>query len=222
MSIFTDKLALTIIYRDENGQDFKMQGQFLQIAKSLVYIYFPVQDNRLQPGVKVKVQFFAKQFEFEFDSEVKGYDKKVLMVVKPQTVNRRKQRLTQRIDVEIPVTFTLWTETGQYEGSIINLSSIGCKLLSDVSLSQNQVITVSTFISKNNHQIRLITQATVIWTERYDDTSNQFVSGIKFTTISNDNIKKLDSYIRSLSLQGSSDKEQAKKIGFDESKYGKL
>jgi c-di-GMP-binding flagellar brake protein YcgR len=195
MALFTENLPMTIIYGKEQVDEEKFQGQFIEVKSSVIILYFPYSPNKITKGQKIFVKFFARKYEFEFVSEILNLDKNFLYIQKPDKIHKKQQRITNRIDVHIESNFTLWTEQGNHNGKILNLSSIGCKILSPIFMRKGQLISLNCAIQDEKTNIRLISQAVVVWTTTEEYSPGFYLLGLKYTTISTDLIRRIDTYI---------------------------
>ena len=101
---------------------------------------------RVDEGTKFHVFYRDHGASYEFDTEAiisKAAIDATLLFRKPKDVVRTIHRAKARAEVRLPARFKLWTEEGFHEGLIVDLSSIGLKLLTDKSMVLNTFFSIS-------------------------------------------------------------------------------
>jgi len=195
MSLFTENLPMTIVIKKGMPDEKKYQGIFRQIIASAITIFFPVDSNVIPLNESIHINYYAKQYLFEFETKILQLENDILIVEKPINVIRSRQRISKRIKINIPVQFTVWTKEGNYQGEITNLSSVGCRMMSPLQLMKEELVSIHCDLEIAGHQLQFVTQGFVVWNSAKKEGNDWFLHGINFTTIDEDKANYIDKLI---------------------------
>ncbi len=194
MSAFQQNLPVQIIPKDKNEEGLKFQGIFEVMEPNRMKIKIDQSFLAEQRSGEITVEFTMANYNFQFDSVVlPDIDKNFIYISKPKVIHKSQIRKTARLKCHIPFNYTIWTEGGRFDATITDLSTIGLKMMGEKSLLKNTIISLNVFIAGTG--LRFICQGLVMWSIPAPNVNNVFVSGIKFTTLSIDAMKKVDKYV---------------------------
>jgi len=196
MSIFTENLPLTVVVDCETEYENKLQGQFVKISEAGLVVFMPEEDMTEYIKTTVKIVFFVNHFEFYFNTHIINYKESSILIAKPKEIHKKKQRISSRLDISLAVLYSPWDSIEKKNTFLINLSADGCKMYSEKRLKKGLILNISFRIKIDSKTVPIISKAIVVWSKKdEDDEQNQFLNGIKFTTISNENVKRIDKVI---------------------------
>jgi len=195
VTAFQQNLPMQILPLENNPDGNKFQGFFdtmeaTRMKLTMDPIFF--EENR---GKTIQVEFSMSNYNFAFESEIlPGEERGFVYIIKPKVIHKSQIRKSPRLRCHIKFNYTIWTETGRYDGFITDLSTVGLKMKADKYLQKNMILSLSVFIAGTS--LRFICQGLVMWSHPAPNVNNVFLSGIKFTTLSIDAMKKVDKYIQ--------------------------
>lgn len=194
MSVFQQNLPVQIIPTIENEEGNKYQGILEGLESDTMKIRMDesfFQQKILNP---ISVEFTMSNYNFQFESDIMNTDDtSYIHIAKPKVIHRSQIRTSARLRTKIPFTYTIWTEGGRFDGVITDISTVGIKITTHKQLKKNSLLSVNIYVPG---ELRIICQALVMWCKQNPEDEYYFVSGIKFTTLSIDSMKKVDKYIR--------------------------
>ncbi|MBI3396156.1 MAG: PilZ domain-containing protein, partial [Spirochaetia bacterium] len=129
---------------------------------------------------------------FHFESALKERTGQILFLQKPKVIHKNRIRDHARATFRLPIHFTLWTETGRFEGTILDMTEDGIRLETRKPMRKGTLISLDFYIKAE--KIRVISQGLVAWCVQNKDNEYLFESGVQFTTMSNETKKKLARY----------------------------
>jgi len=198
MKIFEANLPLVLVENKDSKNENKYQAIFSKIALGNIFLDIPKIENKFSLNQKCHILFYLDKHEFEFETLINSIDSSLIGISKPATIKRRKIREGMRLPINLLCLFTIWTQEGRFEGTIINLSTTGCRLMSLDKLRENSIVTLSFKIRLNGTAFKIITQAIVKWCNQNKDLETnkiEYESGIKFTTLSKENLTRINKLV---------------------------
>lgn len=196
MSLVLQKdLPISVLPVDNNPEGNRFQATLKEIAKDHILIYAS-DIPPLAGNAKLSVEFRVEKHDFSFESSLKERQGQLLHLNKPKTIHKNRIRDTRRILYELPIHYTMWTETGRFESKIVDISEDGIRMSSTKALKKGTLISLDFYIKAE--RLRVITQGLVVWCVRDKENDYLFETGVQFTTISNEAKKKLAKYIEKL------------------------
>lgn len=194
MSVFQQNLPIQIIPSLDNEEGIKYQGILEGMESDSMKIR--MDDSFFQQPISnsISVEFTMSSYNFQFESDITKTDEaSYIHIAKPKVIHKSQIRKSPRLRTKIPFHYTIWTEGGRFDGVITDISTVGIKITTLKQLKKNSLLSVNIYVPG---ELRIICQALVMWCKQNPEDEYYFVSGIKFTTLSIDSMKKVDKYIR--------------------------
>ncbi|MCE9500549.1 MAG: PilZ domain-containing protein [Leptospira sp.] len=195
MSIFRQNLPVQIIPKSNNPEGTKYQGVLEVMETDSMKIR--VDDNFFAKEISgnIDVEFSMASSNFKFESKIMpGREDSSIRIQKPSVIHKSQIRKTTRAKTDVKFTFTLWTEGGRFEATMTDLSTVGIKMTGTKELQKNTLLSLNVFIP--GASLRFICQGLVMWCKRHPEMDYLFETGVKFTTLSIDAIKKVDRFVK--------------------------
>lgn len=194
MSVFQQNLPITIVPKENNSKGNKFQGLLEAMESNSMKIKMDETFFKEKSYGSLSVEFTMSNYNFVFDSEVLSSEQSSFInIAKPKIIHKSQIRKTQRLKTNLPFTFTLWTEGGRFDAFITDISSVGIKIRTKKFLNKNSLLSLNVYVPGGN--LRFICQGLVMWCKAENEDEINYLAGIKFTTLSNDAMKKVDKYI---------------------------
>jgi hypothetical protein len=194
MSAFQQHLPMQILPQDHNPEGLKFQGFFESMEPNRMKLEIDSEFFSETRGSAIQVEFSMSNYNFTFASELlPEREGNCIYILKPKVIHKSQIRKAPRLKCFIKFNYTIWTEGGRYEAVITDLSTVGMKMTSPNMLHKNMILSLNVFIPGSS--LRFICQGLVMWSNPAPNMNNVFLSGVKFTTLSIDAMKKVDKYI---------------------------
>ena len=195
MSIFRQNLPVQIIPKSNNPEGIKYQG-ILEVMES-VNMKIKVDESFFTKEISgnIDVEFSMASFNFKFESKIMpGKEEFSIWIQKPNVIHKSQIRKTLRAKTDVKFTYTLWTEGGRFEATMTDLSIVGIKMIGAKELQKNTLLSLNVFIP--GASLRFICQGLVMWCRPHPEMEYMYETGVKFTTLSIDAIKKVDKFVK--------------------------
>ncbi|MBE7413114.1 MAG: PilZ domain-containing protein [Leptospiraceae bacterium] len=194
MSILKQNLPVQIVPIEDNEEGLKYQGILENLEAQYIQIKMGEDFFRFNSSDSIQVEFTMGNYNFRFDSQVLMKANPIIQVKKPSTIHKKQIRKSHRLKTDQRISFTMWTEGGRYEATMTDLSTVGIKMISEKQLQKNTLISLNVFFP--GESLRFICQGLVMWCRTTQESDLFFESGVKFTTLSIETMKKVDRYIK--------------------------
>ncbi|TGN17590.1 PilZ domain-containing protein [Leptospira idonii] len=194
MSAFQQNLPVQIFPQENNPEGKKFQGILDALESDRMKI--KIDENFLREKISgsILVEFSMSNYNFQFRSSIlPEREGEYISIHKPKIIHKSQIRKTERLKTYIQFSFTLWTEGGRYEGVITDISTVGIKMTSHKEIPKNTILSLNVYIP--GQTLRFICQGLVMWCKKDPNREDLFLSGVKFTTLSIDAMKKVEKYI---------------------------
>ncbi|WP_411822111.1 PilZ domain-containing protein [Leptospira sp. 'Mane'] len=204
MSAFQQNLPVQILPKENNQEGHKFQGILEAMESNRMKIKI---DRTFLSGDHhgaILVEFTMSNYNFQFESSLLSeVEDDFIFIIKPKVIHKSQIRKSPRLKTFIKFNFTLWTEGGRYDGVITDISTVGVKMTSEKEIYKNTILSLNVFIPGTS--LRFICQGLVMWCRADPNQTHLFLSGIKFTTLSIDAMKKVDKFIQEQLRMGNED-----------------
>lgn len=194
MSILKQNLPVQILPLENNEDGIKYQGILENLEPNSIKVKMGDDFYKVTIEGPIQVEFTMSSYNFRFESAVLSKAHPSIQIKKPSTIHKSQIRKTQRIKTEQKISFTMWTEGGRYDATMTDLSTVGIKMVSGKLLHKNTLISMNVFFP--GESLRFICQGLVMWCRVTPESDLFYESGVKFTTLSIDAMKKVDRYIK--------------------------
>ncbi|TGN14069.1 PilZ domain-containing protein [Leptospira ilyithenensis] len=195
MSAFQQNLPVQIFPKENNPEGHKFQGILEAMESNRMKIKIDQTFLSQNHSGSILVEFSMSNYNFQFESSLlPDTENDFIFILKPRVIHKSQIRKSPRLKTFIKFNFTLWTEGGRYEGAITDISTVGIKMTSEKEIHKNTILSLNVFIPGTS--LRFICQGLVMWCRSDPNQNNLFLSGIKFTTLSIDAMKKVDKFIQ--------------------------
>ncbi|MCC6275296.1 MAG: PilZ domain-containing protein [Leptospiraceae bacterium] len=194
MSILKQNLPVQIVPIEDNEDGLKYQGILENLEPQSIKIQMGEDFFRSNIHGKIQVEFTMSSYNFRFDSAVITQGSPYIHIKKPAAIHKSQIRKSPRVKTDQKISFTMWTEGGRYEATMTDLSTVGIKMISQKLLHKNTLISLNVFFP--GESLRFICQGLVMWCRVTPESDLFYESGIKFTTLSIEAMKKVDRYIK--------------------------
>jgi len=195
VSAFQQNLPVQILPKEQNPEGLKYQGVFQAMEPTRMKIKIDRAFFSEKRDGDIVVEFTMSNFNFQFEStllpETEG---EFIFILKPRVIHKSQIRKTSRLKCHIKFNYTIWTESGRFDAIITDLSTVGLKMTGEKLLQKNTILSLNVFIPKTS--LRFICQGLVMWSSVAPHRDNLYMTGVKFTTLSIDAMKKVDKYIQ--------------------------
>jgi hypothetical protein len=195
VSAFQQNLPIQILPKEQNPEGIKYQGVFEAMEPLRMKIRIDKSFHSENRSGDIVVEFAMSNFNFQFESSlIEERDGDFIYILKPRVIHKSQIRKAARLKCYIRFNFTIWTEGGRFDAIITDLSTVGLKMTGDKSLTKNTILSLNVFIPGTS--LRFICQGLVMWSMPAPNRDQLFMTGVKFTTLSIDAMKKVDKYIQ--------------------------
>jgi len=204
VTAFQQNLPVQIMPKENNPDGLKYQGVFEAMEPSRMKIKVDQDLFATEHGSDIVVEFTMSSYNFQFESSIlPEREGDFIFIIKPRVIHKSQIRKASRLKCFIKFNFTIWTEGGRYDANITDLSTVGLKMIGSKGLFKNMILSLNVFIPGTS--LRFICQGLVMWSNPAPSQDNTYITGVKFTTLSIDAMKKVDKYIQEqLRLQSAS------------------
>ncbi|BDA79402.1 hypothetical protein LPTSP3_g23320 [Leptospira kobayashii] len=195
MSAFQQYLPVQIFPKENNPEGHKFQGILEAMESNRMKIKIDRTFLSQNHSGSILVEFSMSNYNFQFESSLLSETEgEFIFILKPRVIHKSQIRKSPRLKTFIKFNFTLWTEGGRYDGAITDISTVGIKMTSEKEILKNTILSLNVFIPGTS--LRFICQGLVMWCRPDPNQNHLFLSGIKFTTLSIDAMKKVDKFIQ--------------------------
>ncbi len=150
---------------------------------------FPI----LAAGAAVEAEFRIDKSSYRFESTLKTLDGGSVTLHKPKQIHKTRVREGRRIDTDMKLFYTPWTESGRFETQMLDLSDVGVRMLGRRELKKGMLVSLDFYIKED--KIRVLCQGQVAWCRTDPQNEFSFETGVEFTTISNETRKRIARFI---------------------------
>lgn len=194
MSILRQSLALQIIPIDDNPEGLKFPGVLEQLEEQHIKVKMEPDFDSAPRSDIVRVEFTMANFKFHFDAALAPErEGQFIRLAKPTKIFKSTIRKGQRLKLNTQIGYNVWTEPGQHNATLTDLSSVGMKFITNRHLPKNTLLSVNVYFPGKS--LRFICQAMVRWCTRDLEIETRYVCGVIFTTLSNDATKRVEKFI---------------------------
>lgn len=194
MGIFEKDLPVTLCPVADNPEGIKYQGRLKAVTKEHILVDTG-NSVELGAGGELLVEFRAEDSQFRFSATVHNLSGATgLLLNKPKIIHRSKIREGPRVELPMMLNYTIWTEGGRFEAEVLDMSESGVRMRGAKNLRKGTLISLDFYMK--DAKIRVICQGLVAWSRADEDIPAMTVSGVQFTTISNDARKKLARHLQ--------------------------
>ena len=203
MGLLQKDLPVSLCPGLDNPEGEKCQGRLQGVSQTNILV---MSDNamELRPGDGLTVEFYIEKSVYRFESTVERLlEDGLLALHKPKVIHKSRLREGTRVPLDMEIHFTLWSDTGRFQANLLDISETGIRMVGRKSLRKDSLISLDFYIKEA--RARIICQGIVAWNEATQDNEYLYESGIQFTTLSNENRKKLGRHLDRLRAAMSTD-----------------
>jgi c-di-GMP-binding flagellar brake protein YcgR len=185
-------LPVTLRPLTSNDEGARFQGQLKEIAAEGILMFVP-EFPPLAAGAPVEAEFRIDKSSYRFESTLKTLSSGNVTLHKPKQIHKTRLREGRRIETDMKLFYTPWTESGRFETQMLDLSDVGVRMLGRRELKKGMLVSLDFYVKED--KIRVLCQGQVAWCRQDPDNEFSFETGVEFTTISNETRKRIARFI---------------------------
>lgn len=197
MGLLQKELAVSIFPLENNDSGDRIQGRLKGVDRQYIVIAILGQPP-FPEGSPLLVEFWIDRSVYKFETSLKYLKNGLLYLEKPEVINRSKLREGPRVSYNRRLHYTLWSEPGRFEADLQDISETGLRMMTRRPLAKNALISIDFYIKEA--KMRIICQALIAWCRQTEENEYLYDTGIQFTTLSNENRKKLARFLENMAV----------------------
>ena len=199
MGLFQKDLPISICPGTDNPQGNRIQGRLQGVNAKFILVQVETLQS-LAEGNPLTVEFWIDRSTYSFESAVVRITAAgMVALAKPRVIHKSILREGNRVPMDMRIHFTPWSDSGRFEAQLLDISETGIRMVGRKSLKRDALVSLDFYIKEA--RARIISQGMVIWAQPAEDNEFLFETGVQFTTLSNENRKKLSRYQEKLRLE---------------------
>ncbi|MEQ8351874.1 MAG: PilZ domain-containing protein [Leptospiraceae bacterium] len=196
MGLLQKDLPVSLMPEKDNPEGNRFQGKLHGVNAKFILIATEEQSG-ITEGHPVTVEFWIDRSAYRFESKIaRILPSGIVAVQKPKVIHKSRIREGNRVFLDMKIHFTPWSDSGRFEAQLLDISETGVRMVGRKQLQKDALISLDFYVKEA--RARIISQGMVIWSQPTEENDYLFESGVQFTTLSNENRKKLGRYLKQL------------------------